>query len=130
MVAIDTNIAVRLLVNDDPAQTKKVAALFTANEVFIPKTVILETEWVLRAVYQLERARVNQAIRALLSLERVVIEDEVMLFAALDSHAQGMDFADALHLSSSSRADSFATFDSAFKTRARKLSLQPSVTGL
>ncbi len=130
MVAIDTNIAVRLLVNDDPAQTKKAVALFTGQEVFIPKTVVLETEWVLRGVYQLERSRVNAALRALLSLERVAIEDEATLFAALDSHLNGMDFADALHLASSQRADSFATFDSAFKARAKKLSLHPPVTRL
>jgi len=130
MVAIDTNIAVRLLVNDDPAQTKKVVELFNSNEVFIPKTVILETEWVLRGVYQIERVRANAAIRALLSLERVVVEDEPSLFAALDSHEKGMDFADALHLASSQRADCFATFDSSMKTRAKKLSLLPPVTRL
>ena len=130
MVAIDTNIAVRLLVNDDPAQTKKVVELFNSNEVFIPKTVILETEWVLRGVYQIERVRANAAIRALLSLERVVVEDEPSLFAALDSHENGMDFADALHLASSQRADGFATFDSSMKTRAKKLSLLPPVTRL
>lgn len=130
MVAIDTNIAVRLLVNDDPAQTKKVVELFNSNEVFIPKTVILETEWVLRGVYQVERVRANAAMRALLSLERVVIEDESSLLAALDSHEKGMDFADALHLASSQRADCFATFDSSMKTRANKLSLLPPVTRL
>lgn len=130
MVAIDTNLAVRLLVNDDPAQTKKVVELFNSNEVFIPKTVVLETEWVLRGVYKLERVRVNAAVRALLSLARVVIEDESSLFAALESHAKGMDFADALHLASSKRADTFATFDSSLKTRAKKLSLQPTVTRL
>ena len=120
----------RLLVNDYPAQTKKAAALFTAHKVFIPKTVILEIEWVLRGVYKLELASVNHALRALLSLEGVVTEDEATLFAALDAHAQGMDFADALHLASSNRADSFATFDSAFIALAKKLSLQPPVTGL
>jgi predicted nucleic-acid-binding protein len=130
MVAIDTNIAVRLLVNDDPAQTKKAVQLFNSNEVFISKTAVLETEWVLRAVYKIERARVNAAVRALLSLERVVIEDESSLFAALDSHAKGMDFADALHLASSQRADGFATFDSSLKARAKKLSLQPPVIRL
>ena len=130
MVAIDTNIAVRLLVNDDPAQTKKVVELFNSNDVFIPKTVILETEWVLRGVYQIERARSNAALRGLLSLERVVVEDEWSLFAALDSHAKGMDFADALHLASSQRADRFATFDKPLKTRAKKMSLLPPVTCL
>jgi predicted nucleic-acid-binding protein len=128
MVAIDTNIAVRLLVNDDPLQTRKVVALFTANEVFIPKTVVLETEWVLRSVYQLELTCINEALRALLSLERVIVEDEAEVFTALDAHAKGMDFADALHLASSERADSFATFDRAFCSRAKNLMLQPLVT--
>ena len=128
MVAIDTNIVVRLLVNDDPEQAGKAAALFKTHEIFIPKTVVLETEWVLRAVYQLDQGRVNMALTRLLSLEKVIVEDETALFAALDAHSQGMDFADALHLSSSRRADSFATFDTAFQARARKLSLQPAVS--
>lgn len=127
MVAIDTNIAVRLLVNDDPAQTKKAVAIFTANQVFIPKTVILETEWVLRGVYLIKRDRLNAALRSLLSLERVVVEDEASVFSALDACDEGMDFADALHLASSQRATSFFTFDSSLRTRANKLSLQPQV---
>ncbi len=127
MVAIDTNIAVRLLVNDDPEQSGKAAALFRVDDIFIPKTVVLETEWVLRAVYRLDHLRVNSALRGLLSLEQVTVEDEVVLFAALDAHGKGMDFADALHLSSSRRADSFATFDAAFRERAGKLEMLPGV---
>lgn len=130
MVAIDTNVAVRLLVNDDPAQTKQAADLFTAHQIFIPKTVVLETEWVLRGAYQLERTKVNTALRSLLSLKQVVVEDETALFAALDRHAKGMDFADALHVASSARADRFATFDASLKKRAREMSLVPEVTGL
>ena len=101
-----------------------------SNEVFIPKTVVLETEWVLRGVYQLERGRVNAALKAFLSLERVVIEDESALIAALDSHTRGMDFADALHLASSQRSETFATLGSALKARAKKLMLLPPVTRL
>lgn len=127
MVSIDTNIAVRLLVNDDPVQTKRAVALFKAHPVFIAKTVVIETEWVLRGVYCLDRSKVNAALIALLSLERVLVEDATALFAALDGHAKGMDFADALHLASSRRADAFATFDSALKARASKLQLQPQV---
>lgn len=125
MVAIDTNVAVRLLTNDDHAQTMKVVALFKSNEIFIPKTVVLETEWVLRAVYQLDRQTVNDSLRGLLSLERVVPEDEEALFAALDVHEKGMDFADALHLASSRRADSFATFDAQLQKTAKKLMVEP-----
>lgn len=127
MVSIDTNIAIRLLVNDDPVQTKRAAALFKTHHVFITKTVALETEWVLRGVYNLDRSRVNAALVALFSLERVLVEDATALFAALDGHAKGMDFADALHLASSHRADAFATFDAALKARAKKLQLQPQV---
>ena len=127
MVAIDTNIAIRLLVNDDPAQTVKATALFTAEKIFIAKTVVLETEWVLRGVYNLDRGAINNALRKLLSLEQVIAEDETFLFDALDSHQQGMDFADAVHLASSRRAATFVTFDTKFKSTAKKLSLKPAV---
>jgi predicted nucleic-acid-binding protein len=125
MVAIDTNVAVRLLTNDDHAQTQRVVALFKSNEIFISKTVVLETEWILRAVYQLDRKSVNNSLRGLLSLERVVIEDEEALFAALDVHEKGMDFADALHLASSRRAGSFATFDARLRKSAINLMVEP-----
>lgn len=127
MVAIDTNIVVRLLVNDDPLQTGKTVELFSKNKIFISKTVVLETEWVLRGVYNLERTTINSALKSLLSLEQVIIEDEAGVFEALSSHLQGMDFADAIHLASSRMAKSFATFDTKFRTRAKKLSLKPAV---
>jgi predicted nucleic acid-binding protein len=63
-------------------------------------------------------------------LERVVVEDESAVLSALEVHARGMDFADALHLASSQRADTFATFDGSLKTRAGKLSLHPPVSRL
>lgn len=127
MIAIDTNIVVRLLVNDDHSQTIKASALFTENKIFIPKTVIMETEWVLRGVYNIERGVINSALKALASLEQVVIEDESLLFEALVSHQQGMDLADAIHLASSRCASSFATFDVKFRSRAKKLLLKPIV---
>ena len=127
MVSIDTNIAVRLLVDDDHDQTMRAAALFKANQVYIAKTVILETEWILRGVYKIDRRHVNSALIALCSLENVQVEDPVALFAALSHHAQGMDFADALHLASSQRADVFATFDARLRSAAKKLKMQPEV---
>ncbi|MFZ4860125.1 MAG: type II toxin-antitoxin system VapC family toxin [Desulfuromonadaceae bacterium] len=127
MVSIDTNVAVRLLVNDDPEQTRRAAELFSGHKIFISKTVALETEWILRGVYKLDVKKVNFALTALLSLENVLVEDVSSLFTALDAHAKGMDFADALHLASSSSAESFATFDTAFRARAKKLSLLPPV---
>jgi predicted nucleic-acid-binding protein len=127
MVSIDTNIAVRLLVNDDPDQTSRAAALFKSNQVFIAKTVALETEWILRGVYKIDKEHVNSALTALFSLVNVQVEDSAALFSALMHHAHGMDFADALHFSSSQRADTFATFDVKLRTRAKKLQLKQEV---
>ncbi|WP_242055318.1 MULTISPECIES: PIN domain-containing protein [Nostocales] len=51
MVAVDTNIIVRLLTQDDELQYQKSLEIFQTQTVFIPDTVILETEWVLRFAY-------------------------------------------------------------------------------
>ena len=53
MVAIDTNVLVRLLTADDAAQHRVALKLFSSNEKYIPDSVVLETEWVLRAAYRL-----------------------------------------------------------------------------
>lgn len=127
MIAVDTNIVVRLLVNDDPGQARRAARLFTGNTVFVPKSVILETEWVLRGAYRLERAEVNAALRKFLALERLTIEDEEVVLEALESHTAGLDFADALHLSSCSRSEKFYTYDVRLRSTAEKLALNPPV---
>ena len=53
MIAVDTNVLVRLLTGDDPAQTQRSVELFAQESILIPKTVLLETEWVLRYSYEL-----------------------------------------------------------------------------
>ena len=52
MVAVDTNIIVRLLTQDDELQFQNSREIFKSYDVFIPDTVILETEWVLRFAYK------------------------------------------------------------------------------
>ena len=53
MIAIDTNLLVRLLTNDEPQQAARAIQLFKSGaEIFIGKTVLLETAWVLRSVYE------------------------------------------------------------------------------
>ncbi len=47
MIAVDTNLLVRLATNDVPAERGAVVALLDRHEALIPKTVLLETEWVL-----------------------------------------------------------------------------------
>lgn len=48
VIAVDTNVVVRLLARDDETQYQASRALFETQEIFIPDTVVLELEWVLR----------------------------------------------------------------------------------
>jgi predicted nucleic-acid-binding protein len=111
MIAVDTNVLVRLLANDDPTQSPRAAQLFASEDVFIAKTVLLETEWVLRFSYGLPRAAISAAFQRLLAAPTVTVEDAPTIAAAVASHGIGMDFADGLHLASGQGVDTFATFD-------------------
>lgn len=118
VIAVDTNVLVRLLTGDDPAQAERAAALFRSEQVLVPKTVLLETEWVLRYSYELAPAVILEAFRKLLGLPNVTAEDAPAVAEALVGYAGGMDFADALHLASARSAESFATFDARLTKRA------------
>lgn len=118
MIAIDTSVLVRLLTGDDPAQTQRAAELFARESILIPKTVLLETEWVLRYSYGLPSTVIVAAFRKVLGLPQVTAEDGAALVEALARYGESMDFADALHLASGRQADEFATFDIRLKKRA------------
>ncbi len=121
MFAVDTNVIVRIVTDDDLDQTRRAVALFERERIFIAKTVLLETEWVLRFSYQLSREVISHALRNVIGLKQVAVEDPGDVAVALDWHDQGMDFADALHLASSGKALHFATFDEKMAKRARTL---------
>ena len=118
MHAVDTNVLVRLLTGDDAAQAKRATALFKKGSIFIPKTVLLETEWVLRRLYRLDRATVVSSFRKLSGLGNVELEQPLVVAQALQWCEDSMDFADALHLASSHGASKFATFDEQMKKNA------------
>ena len=119
MIAVDTNIVVRLLTGDDPAQLERARALFEAETIFLPKSVMLETEWVLRSLYGKSSREIAHALAALVALPQVRCEDAAAISAALELARQNLDFADALHLASSNAARRFATFDRALVRRAK-----------
>jgi predicted nucleic-acid-binding protein len=118
MIAVDTDVLVRLLVRDDDVQAGRAAALFEQNEIFVCKTVLLETEWVLRFSYGLDGATILAALKGVVGLPRVSVEDGPAVAEALDLLESGMDFADALHLASSREAAQFVTFDRRLNKRA------------
>jgi predicted nucleic-acid-binding protein len=111
MIAVDTNIIVRILTNDDQGQAKRAVRLIEKNDIFISKTVILETEWVLRHAYSIDSDGIIKGLKKLFGLPNVTVEDSWTVFQSLNWHKEGLDFADALHVASSLKASSFATFD-------------------
>jgi predicted nucleic-acid-binding protein len=120
MIAVDTNVLVRFLVRDDAAQAARAAALIQANEIWVPKTVLLETEWVLRSLYGFSPESMAGALRALAGLRTMFLEDERAVAKALEWFKDGLDFADALHLASAGDAKQFATFDRKLAKQARR----------
>lgn len=122
MVAIDTDVLVRLLTADDRGQYRRSVAVFSEEaSIHLPDTVVLETEWVLRAAYQLDRAVICRAFRWLFGLPNVVLADPQRMARALAWHESGLDFADALHLSCSQHCEVMKAFDQTLVTRSVNL---------
>ena len=122
VTAIDTNIIVRLLTGDDPDQCQQARRIFESHEVFIPDTVILETEWVLRFAYKFKPTAINAAFNKLLGLPNVRVARPDLISRAIEWHRQGLDFADALHLTASQEQTRFLTFDTKLVRKAKGLS--------
>ena len=123
MLAVDTNVVVRLVTRDHAAQAARAAAVFRAESVFIAKSVLLETEWVLRYSYELETGAIVRSLKSVLGLPNASVEDPTTVIAAIRLLEQGLDFADALHVASSAHAERFVTFDARLVKSARRASL-------
>ena len=124
MTALDTNVLVRVITNDDQAQAARAAKFLREQErVFIAKTVLLELEWVLRSAYRIEPSAIVSALRGILDALNVEIEDEPAVRQALEWCEQGMDFAGGLHLASAGPDRSFATFDNALRRKIRRFAI-------
>ncbi len=117
MISIDTNILVRLLTCDDKEQAARAKCLFLDEHIYITKTVILETEWVLRYAYAFSAATIAGAFVKLLGQQNVTIEDALHIAQATKLLQKELDFADALHLVCSQN-HLFVTFDKKLKTKA------------
>lgn len=134
MRALDTNVLARFFVDDpddeEAARQRPAAIAALAERAFVPVTVLLEFEWVLRGFYGLSVQSVSRVLRALAGIEHVTLEDRDTVLVALDGLDAGLDFADALHVARSTRAAGFATFDRRLAKRARSLALTPPVESL
>jgi predicted nucleic-acid-binding protein len=76
---------------------------------------------VLRFSYQLPRQVIAPTLRKVIGLHNVEVENPDDVFIALEGYEHGLDFADALHLASSGKAEGFANFDQKMAKRAGTL---------
>jgi len=102
VIAVDTNVLVRLLVADDAAQLDKARRLFDRQaaepgSIWISQSVLLELVWVLTRTYARPREQVLSALRALSSNATVRLDGAEDVAAAVALYASSKaDFADCL----------------------------------
>ena len=128
MRAVDTNVLVRYYLRDDPAQARLAEKVLSAGDVFVPKTVVLELEWVLRSVAEQPAGKVLDCLAHLIALPGITIEDPEQIESALSHCRKGADFADALHHAASHACREVLTFDDRrYVRRAARLGFKPPV---
>lgn len=122
MLAVDTNVVVRFLTDDDPAQAAIARRLIGSGSVLLLDSVLLETEWVLRSLYGYPRDRIHQALESFIAIDQIVLSSRTAAIEALAWYKQGMAFANALHLAAAMQAgcEALATFDRKLMASARK----------
>jgi predicted nucleic-acid-binding protein len=113
---------VRLLPQDDEAQNQASNELFRTAEIFIPDTVILETERVLRYAYDFKSAEICSAFKKLFGLKNVHVNNAQLVARVINWHEAGLDFIDAFRLANSRRYSSLKTFDERFIKKAGSFS--------
>ncbi len=74
MLAVDTNVLVRLITRDDPKQT---AAAFVARGAWVSHLVLAETTWVLAAAYAVAAPKIAKAVEMLLNHRELAVQDPV-----------------------------------------------------
>lgn len=125
MPALDTNVILRYIVEDDPKQTR-VAQRYIEQHIeagdalFLATSVILETEWVLRSVYKFTRDATIDALVGLLEAREMTFQDEASIERAVHLYREfNIDFADCLHLATAQTFDQLPL--ASFEKKARDI---------
>ncbi|NOU00449.1 MAG: type II toxin-antitoxin system VapC family toxin [Gallionella sp.] len=127
MIALDTNILVRLLLKDDVAQFKQAHELLSRSEIYTaPITVMLELVWVLETE-DFSRDQILQSLRTLLGLPNFKPKSFEAVCQAIKWYEAGMDFGDAMHLALSAGDEVFVSFDKVFCKIATQHDTAPAV---
>ena len=125
--AVDTNILVRILIAEPSEQGRTGEKLLASARLYVPTTVIVESEWVIRSVMKISKARICDMMRAMLQMPEFEMENPKAVEISVGAYAAGMDFADAMHVSCLGAGDRFFTFVRDLVRRAAKQSEHGSV---
>lgn len=125
MTSFDTNVVVRLVVEDDPGQCERAAIAFrravSEGGVFFSSTVLVEVAWVLRVACKQDRATIAAALRRLVDSAGVTVEHDANVRRAIIAFEAGQaDFSDYFIHESSREAGALPvlTFDERFARSA------------
>lgn len=114
MRSVDTNVLVRLVVGDEPIQTKHAEA-FVSGGGWVSHLVLAETTWVLQSNYDLTSSKIGDTVKMLLAHESLTIQDAEVVSAALESYQKrpSLGFSDCLILEIARKAGHvpLGTFD-------------------
>jgi predicted nucleic-acid-binding protein len=117
MLAVDTNVLVRLIARDEPTQVR-VAEEFVSRGAWISHLVLAETVWVLDSVYGLSRDKLTVAVEMLLNHRELTLQDSEVVSEALENYRKrtAVDFSDCLVLGIAKKAGHMpiGTFDRDF----------------
>lgn len=127
MIGIDTSVLLRYLLKDDPVLSPRALEIIVANDCFVTCAALTEVVYTLESYYRSPRADIGRALDALLSLQRVSIENGAATGRAVSWYKAGMDFGDAMIAASSHGSARVDTFDRDFARLSRKLRTAPPV---
>jgi len=102
MIGIDTNLTVRLIVNDDERQSRAVERFIQQHAsadapCYVSNIVLIETVWVLETAYGYDRSKVADALSVLLEVEQFDFDSPADVAEAVDEFRRGpVEFADCL----------------------------------
>lgn len=127
---LDTNVLIRHLTGDPPAQARRAAAFLEgADELLLPDLIVAEVVYVLESFYELKPKRVAELVRAVIAFPAIVVVDEPMLLRALEIYeVDRIDFAEAYLVASAeaSGVESIASFDRSIDRVATVRRIEPS----
>jgi predicted nucleic-acid-binding protein len=112
LIALDTSILARYILNDNLSEANAAAGLISGNSCCVSWSVLVELCWVLESNARLPRGEIAKTMAAIAESDFIAVPDSTLLFWAIDRYAKGADFPDMIHLASAmTGADEFACFD-------------------